>query len=140
MKARLALIVFFAAAAAAALVDAGQSNDDLRPVYHFTRKSGEMSEPSGLMWTDGPDTPGGFPTATYHMYFQSLGPGKGPYDPLHVWGHARSSDLVHWTRGNSTQVIGSSGGGVALPEDVYNGSHFYSMGDNADLVVARLDS
>ena len=111
---RLALVVF--AAAASRCVNAGQNSDDLRPVYHFTRKSGDMNGPNGLMWTAGPDTPGGFPTATYHMYFQSEGPGSEPTPTSHAWGHARSTDLVHWTRGNRTQINGSSGGGVALPE------------------------
>ena len=39
-----------------------------RPIYHFTRCSGEMNDPNGLQWRYGPD---GKPQ--FHMFFQAAG-------------------------------------------------------------------
>jgi hypothetical protein len=85
---------------------------DLRPIYHFTRLSGEMNDPNGLMYTTDDST--GFPTHEYHLYFQSNDPGQPP--PVgSIWGHATSPDMVRWTRMARTGIKGSSGGGVATP-------------------------
>ena len=90
---------------------------DLKPVYHLTRASGEMNDPNGLMALPRLPDPnaGGQPAWTYHMYFQSNDHGQSPGS---IWGHATSTDLVHWTRQNRTGVKGSSGGGVSLPADL----------------------
>lgn len=57
-----------------------------RPRYHFSPKRGWMNDPNGLYY-DG---------THYHLYFQ-----HNPYGILHGgvnmhWGHAVSSDGVHW--------------------------------------------
>jgi fructan beta-fructosidase len=62
-----------------------------RPALHFSPVSGWMNDPNGLIWHDG----------VFHLYYQSdpsgvrliyngAGAGLG-------WGHATSTDLVHWT-------------------------------------------
>ncbi len=49
-----------------------------RPQFHFTSREGLINDPNGLVYYDG----------EWHMYFQHKG--------QKVWGHAVSTDLVHW--------------------------------------------
>ncbi|MEO9005123.1 MAG: glycoside hydrolase family 32 protein [Ginsengibacter sp.] len=55
-----------------------------RPVYHFTPLKNWTNDPNGLIYIDG----------VYHLYNQ-----QNPYENKwgHMsWGHAISTDLVHW--------------------------------------------
>ena len=61
--------------------------DLLRPQFHFTADSNFLSDPNGLLFYKG----------KYHLFHQ-----YNPFDiksgvPQH-WGHAVSTDLVHWQR------------------------------------------
>lgn len=65
--------------------DAMVHNPERRPKYHFTANYGWMNDPNGLIYQDG----------IYHLYYQ--------HDPVDAdgfnmsWGHAISTDLLHWT-------------------------------------------
>jgi beta-fructofuranosidase len=56
-----------------------------RPSIHFTADDGWINDPYGVAWIDG----------EYHLYYQAI-PGRVTWAPNCHWGHARSTDLVHW--------------------------------------------
>lgn len=61
------------------------SHDPYRPIYHFLPPANWMNDPNGLMqYRD-----------RYHMFYQ-YHPYSAYWGPMH-WGHAVSTDLVHWT-------------------------------------------
>ncbi|GAC1349828.1 MAG: glycoside hydrolase family 32 protein [Ktedonobacteraceae bacterium] len=72
--------------AASALAQRKELADDPhRPHYHFLPPANWMNDPNGLLQWKG----------QYHLFYQ-----YNPYGPVHEqvhWGHAASSDLVHWT-------------------------------------------
>ena len=62
--------------------------EKLRPQLHFSSKRGWINDPNGMMYYGG----------EYHLFYQHnpYGWGSSLHDINKTWGHAVSTDLVHW--------------------------------------------
>ena len=94
-------------------------HEQYRPQFHFTPAQNWMNDPNGLIWYKG----------QYHLFFQ-YNPSGNTWGNM-SWGHAVSSDLVHW------QQLP-----VAIPQDademVFSGSVVLDK-DNSSGLGTRAD-
>ena len=57
-------------------------SDPHRPIYHYVNPEGTLNDPNGLCFWRG----------NWHLFYQAY----PPEDPRQHWGHAYSTDLIHW--------------------------------------------
>jgi sucrose-6-phosphate hydrolase SacC (GH32 family) len=96
-----------------------------RPQFHFTAQKHWINDPNGLFYYNG----------VYHLCFQHQPPGRpGAYKD---WGHAVSTDLVHWKQLSSALVPHGIWGGCwsgSAVVDWQNTTGFQS-GDDKPIVA-----
>jgi fructan beta-fructosidase len=99
-------------------------NEPHRPKIHFSPQTAWMNDPNGMVYHKG----------TYHLFYQFY-PDSTVWGPMH-WGHATSTDLVHWQQQPVALYPDSLGyifSGSAVV-DVANTSGFGTV-DNPPLVA-----
>ncbi|HEU5429794.1 MAG TPA: GH32 C-terminal domain-containing protein [Actinocrinis sp.] len=103
--------------AAAGSDGAAAYHEPYRPQYHFTPAQNWMNDPNGLIYYHG----------QYNLFFQ-YNPSGSSWGNIE-WGHAVSTDLVHWTEQP-----------VAIPQDageyVFSGSVVYDKTNSSGLGTA----
>jgi levanase len=80
----LASSVLMSPASPGTAVGAGPAEDPYRPLTHFAPQQNWVNDPNGPVWYDG----------RYHLFFQ-YNPEGAQWGNM-SWGHAVSTDLVHW--------------------------------------------
>jgi len=95
-----------------------------RPQLHFSTVRGWINDPNGLVYYDG----------EFHLYFQHYP--FGYYWGQPHWGHAVSTDLIHWEQ-LSDVLLRHKYGGIYSGSSVvdYNNISGLKAGDN-DVIVA----
>jgi fructan beta-fructosidase len=79
-------LLVFLVSAFMAFQPAAQSlyHEPHRPQIHFSPKENWINDPNGMVYYKG----------VYHLFFQHY-PDSAVWGPMH-WGHATSTDLIHW--------------------------------------------
>lgn len=101
------------------------TNSRYRLGYHIMAPQGWINDPNGFCFFKG----------YYHIFYQ-FHPESAEWGPMH-WGHARSTDLVHWetlpialTPGDSFDKDGCFSGSAIIKGETlylfYTGHHYYA--------------
>lgn len=110
--------------------NSNQKERDYQPTYHFTAPVGWLNDPNGLIQHKG----------IYHLFYQ-FHPYSADWGPMH-WGHATSSDLVHWEHQpvalapSEDYDLGNPGEGYGC----FSGSAVVKDGDLFLLYTGHIDS
>lgn len=95
-------------------------NEQYRPRFHFTPEKGWMNDINGFWYQDG----------VYHLTYQA-NPKKTSWDNI-VWGHATSTDLLHWEQQSPVISAGVNAEGMAFSGTAYvDSENAAGFGENA---------
>ena len=98
--------------------------EELRPQFHFSSKRGWNNDPNGLVYYAG----------EYHLFYQHNPFGRDWGNM--TWGHAISTDLVHWVeQGDKLHIdeLGQMWSGSGVVD--WNNTTGFQTGDEPPLVV-----
>ncbi len=96
-----------------------------RPQFHFTSKRGWLNDPNGLVYYNG----------EYHLFYQHSPCSWNGSDAHKTWGHAISTDLVHWEELDDAlhpDALGSIWSGSAIIDK--NNTTGFKTGEEAPMV------
>ncbi len=97
----------------------GGRDEFYRPQFHYSPKTGVMGDPHGLVYYDG----------EYHLFYQWEGP----------WGHAVSTDMIHWQQLTEALTPDAHAGGHSVYSGScvvdYNNTAGFKTGEN-DVIIA----
>ncbi|MCP1412373.1 GH32 C-terminal domain-containing protein [Paenarthrobacter sp. A20] len=100
---------FAVTTSAARATDADPATQQYRPSLHYTPEANWMNDPNGLVYHNG----------KYHMYYQ-YNPNGTRWGDM-SWGHASSTDLIHWEEQPLAISRGLNGNGQVI-EEIFSGS------------------
>ena len=110
--------------AAAADPEVHPADEPYRPALHFSPQKNWMNDPNGMVYDDG----------TWHLFFQ-----HNPYGTRWgnmSWGHATSTDLVHWEEQPIAIPQTFDEDGTAI-EDIFSGSVVIDEGNTSGFGTAE---
>jgi fructan beta-fructosidase len=100
------------------------ADEPYRPALHFSPQENWMNDPNGMVYHDG----------TWHLFFQ-----HNPYGTRWgnmSWGHATSTDLVHWEEQPVAIPQTFDENGTAI-EDIFSGSVVIDEGNTSGFGTAE---
>ena len=100
---------FAVASSTAQATDPDPATQQYRPYLHYTPEANWMNDPNGLVFHNG----------KYHMYYQ-YNPNGTRWGDM-SWGHASSTDLIHWEEQPLAIPRGFNGSGQVI-EEIFSGS------------------
>ncbi len=102
-------------------------SESYRPQLHFTTRRGWSNDPNGFIYYNN----------EYHLFYQHNPNDVKPNWELMYWGHAVSTDLIHWEELPITLIPEKKGSGVFTGSAVvdYNNSTGFGNSENKPMVL-----